>query len=83
MDSEVDFSCEETIVGLDMQAVDVDVELLGEDARNLIKHADAVKTNKTQCGGEGDVSVCVPFGGESGCRHLLSIVSLHHIGVCG
>ena len=64
MDFEVDFALEDAIVGLDGEAVDVDVELLGEYGGDLQDDACVVDAFDAYGGWELDALVGVPAGSE-------------------
>ena len=44
---------EQPVAGVDVYAVDVHVELLREDSRDLMEDAYAVEAHDVECGGEG------------------------------
>ncbi len=80
VNAEPDFGCEEAVAGVDVYAVDVDIELLRQDARYLMQDAYAVEADDVQGGGEGECAVSVPGGGQnpvpSGCLESFRNVAL-------
>ena len=68
MHTESEFGGKQAVAGVDVYAVDVHVELLREDARDLMQDADAVEADDVQCGREGECAVCVPRG----CQDLVA-----------
>ena len=59
----------------DVYAVDVDIELLRQDSRNLMEDAYAVEADDVQCGREGERAVCVPRG----CQDLVAASCLESL----
>ena len=62
MNAKVDFGGEEAVVGLDVDAVDVDAAAMREDACDLMQDAYAVEADDVERGWEGELSVGVPVG---------------------
>ena len=76
MHAKVNLCREESVVCLDVQAMDIYVELLGEDARDFVQHPYAVKTYNTKCGRERKMSVRIPFGS----KNLVAVTRLETLG---
>ena len=64
VDAEFDFGGEQAVAGIDVYAVDVHIELLREDARDLMEDAYAVEADDMKCGGEGESAVSVPSSSQ-------------------
>ena len=64
MHAKIDFSRKQTVVCLNMQAVDVHVQLLGEDACDFVQHTYAITAYNMKRGREGKVSVRLPLGSQ-------------------
>lgn len=62
--TESEFGGKQAVAGVDVYAVDVHVELLREDSRDLMEDAYAVEAHDVECGGEGERAVCVPSGSQ-------------------
>ena len=64
VDAEFDFGSEQAVAGVDVYAVDVHIELLREDACDLMEDAYAVEADDVECGWEGESAVSVPSGSQ-------------------
>ena len=71
------FAVEDAVVGLDVEAAHVDVEFLGEHGGYGEEHADAVDAVDAQYGGEAQLAVGVPSGGQE----VVAVGGLQSVGL--
>ena len=64
MNSQSDLALKDTIVGVHIQMLDVDIQLLGQHTRNLVKHAHMVDAIDMDGGREEQFLVSVPVGSK-------------------